>query len=148
MTIYFLIYKNCQKNIIVNFMIQKLKNKHNSLKKYTNWAKLSSLVLREREETKTRYFAPQSSSVLLLNFKYKNVPFIVINLQKGICRWSTITKWNMHWHKLIKWEQDWNWSKRFEMFASNCCHYSKLFPKFHQLYKVVYSFNNAISYKD
>ena len=26
----------------------------------TNWAKLSSLVLREREETKTRYFAPQS----------------------------------------------------------------------------------------
>ena len=28
------------------------------LKKYTSWAKLSSLVLREQEETKTKYFAP------------------------------------------------------------------------------------------
>ena len=45
-------------DIIVNFIIQKLKNKHTFLKKYTNWAKLSSLVLREQEETKNRYFAP------------------------------------------------------------------------------------------
>ena len=30
-----------------------------SLKKYTNIAKLSSLVLKEQEETKTRYFAPK-----------------------------------------------------------------------------------------
>ena len=30
-----------KKNIIVNFIIQKLKIKHTSLKKYTNWAKLS-----------------------------------------------------------------------------------------------------------
>ena len=46
-------------DIIVNFIIQKLKkNTHTFLKKYTNWAKLSSLVLTEREETKTRYLAP------------------------------------------------------------------------------------------
>ena len=44
---------------IVNFIIQKLNNKHTSLKKYTNSAKLSSLILTEREETKTRYFAPE-----------------------------------------------------------------------------------------
>jgi hypothetical protein len=30
-----------------------------------NWAKLSSLVLREREETKTRYFAPKTFQSLL-----------------------------------------------------------------------------------
>ena len=42
----------------VHFIIQKLKNKHTFFKKYANWAKLSSLILTEREETKTRYFAP------------------------------------------------------------------------------------------
>ena len=47
--------------IIVNFIIQKLKNKHTFLKKYINWAMLSSLVLREQEETKTKYFAPKST---------------------------------------------------------------------------------------
>ena len=47
-------------DIIVNFIIQKLKSKHTSLKKYTNWAKLIyfSLILREREEKTTKYFAP------------------------------------------------------------------------------------------
>ena len=40
------------------FIIQKLKSKHTSLKKYTNWAKLIyfSLVLREREEKKNQIF--------------------------------------------------------------------------------------------
>ena len=33
----------CQKNIIVNSIIQKLKSKHPSLKEYTNWDKLSCL---------------------------------------------------------------------------------------------------------
>ena len=47
-------------DIIVNSIIRKLISKHTYLKKYTNWAKLSSLVLREWEETKTKYFAPQS----------------------------------------------------------------------------------------
>ena len=48
------------KNTIVNFTIQKLKSKHTSLKKYTNWAKLIyfSLVLREREKKTPKYFAP------------------------------------------------------------------------------------------
>ena len=45
-------------DIIVNSIIQKLKNKHTFLKKYTNWAKLSSLILTEQEETNTKYFAP------------------------------------------------------------------------------------------
>ena len=54
------IHNYVKKHIIVNFIIQKLKSKHTSLKKYKNWAKLIyfSLVLREREEKKTKYFAP------------------------------------------------------------------------------------------
>ena len=36
-----LVLFSCSKNIIVNFIIQKLKSKHTSLKKYTNWAKLT-----------------------------------------------------------------------------------------------------------
>ena len=45
----------------MNFIIQKLKNKHIFLKKLSNWAKLNSLILREREETITKYFAPKPS---------------------------------------------------------------------------------------
>ena len=41
-----------KKTTIVNFSIQKLENKHTFPKKFTNWAKLSSLNLTEREETK------------------------------------------------------------------------------------------------
>ena len=52
------IHNYVKQNMIVNFIIQKLKNKHTLLKKYTNWAKLSSLILREQEETKTKYSAP------------------------------------------------------------------------------------------
>jgi hypothetical protein len=55
------IYSYVLFNIIVNFVIQKLKNKHTFLKKpqkVAKLSKLSSLVLREREETKTKYFAP------------------------------------------------------------------------------------------
>ena len=55
-----------KQNIIVNSIIQKLKNKHTFLKKYTNWAKLSSLILREREETKTQIFR------ILAMLKHKN----------------------------------------------------------------------------
>ena len=50
------IYNYVKQNIIVNFIIQKLKNKHTFLKKYTNWAILSFLVLREREEKKNKIF--------------------------------------------------------------------------------------------
>ena len=45
-------------DIIVNFFIQKLKNKHTYLKKYTIWEKLSSLILRKQEDQRTKYFAP------------------------------------------------------------------------------------------
>ena len=47
----------------MNFIIQKLKNKHIFLKKLSNWAKLNSLILREREETITKYFAPRWSDI-------------------------------------------------------------------------------------
>ena len=42
-------------DIVVNSIVQKLKSKHTSLKKYTNWDKLGnfSLVLREQKEKKT-----------------------------------------------------------------------------------------------
>ena len=45
-------------DIIVNFIIQKLKNKPTSFKKYTNWAKLIyfSLVLRDRGEKTKQIF--------------------------------------------------------------------------------------------
>ena len=39
----FWIHNYVKQNIIENFIIKKLKNKHTFLKKYTNWAKLSSL---------------------------------------------------------------------------------------------------------
>ena len=44
----------------MNFIIQKLKNKHIFLIKLSNWAKLNSLILREQEETITKYFAPKA----------------------------------------------------------------------------------------
>ena len=52
------IYNYIKQNIIVSFIIQKLKNKRTFLKKYTNWAKLNPLILTEQEETKSRYFPP------------------------------------------------------------------------------------------
>ena len=45
-------------DIIVHFIIQKLKNRYTFLKKYTDWAKLNPLILTEQEETKSRYFPP------------------------------------------------------------------------------------------
>ena len=56
----------------------KLKNKYTFLKKYTNWAKLNSLILTEREETKIRYFAPSTLHLF----------FIIV----GSCWWSC-------WHR-------------------------------------------------
>ena len=58
----------------MNFIIQKLKSKHTSLKKYKNWDKLSCLslyiflVLRERVETKTKYSAPKHVVSLQITF--------------------------------------------------------------------------------
>ena len=59
----------------MNFIIQKLKSNHTSLKKYTNWAKLVyfSLVLREWEEKKPKYFAPKPQ--LSFNQSLDNLPF-------------------------------------------------------------------------
>ena len=50
-----------KQNIIVHFIIQKLKSKHTFLRKYKKLRKLNPLNLTEREETKTRYFPPQTS---------------------------------------------------------------------------------------
>ena len=47
-----------KQNIIVHFIIQKLKSKHTFLKKYKKLRKLNPLNLTEREETKSRYFPP------------------------------------------------------------------------------------------
>ena len=74
----------------MTFIIQKLKSKHTSLKKYTNWAKLIyfSLVLRERVEKKPKYFAPKYllTQWYKLNWNVTNVishsnhHFICINI--------------------------------------------------------------------
>ena len=49
---------DCTIRTLLFVLIQKLKNKHTSLKKYTNWAKLIyfSQVLREREEKNKQIF--------------------------------------------------------------------------------------------
>ena len=60
------IHNYFKQNIIVNFIIKKLKNKHTFLKKYTYWAKLSSLFSTEQEEKKTRYFAPMAQNMRIL----------------------------------------------------------------------------------
>ena len=49
-----------KQNIIVHFIIQKLKIKHTFLKKYKKLRKLNPLNLTEREETKSRYFPPNA----------------------------------------------------------------------------------------
>ena len=47
-------------DMTVNFVIQKLKSKHTSLKKYTNWDKVySSLVLRGRVEKNQIFFTQE-----------------------------------------------------------------------------------------
>ena len=56
-------------DIIVHFIIQKLKNKHTFLKKYTNCAKLCSLVLTEQKETQTRYFADKKLAHVVPDFR-------------------------------------------------------------------------------
>ena len=59
-------------DIIVDFIIQKLQNKHSFLKKYKKLRKLNSLILTGQEETKTKYFARKSVTIdptdLILNF--------------------------------------------------------------------------------
>jgi hypothetical protein len=57
------IYNYVLFDIMVNSIIQKLKNKHTFPKNYT---KLSSTILTEREETKTRYFPLKYLIILLL----------------------------------------------------------------------------------
>ena len=47
-----------KQNIIVHFIIQKLKNEHTFLKTIQTEKAEEPLILTEREETKTRYFAP------------------------------------------------------------------------------------------
>ena len=46
-------------DIIVHFIIQKLKNKHTFLKNIQTEKAEESLILTEREERKNRYFPPK-----------------------------------------------------------------------------------------
>ena len=72
------------KNIIVNFIIQKLKSKHTSLKKYTNWAKLIyfSLVLREREEEKNQIFRTLVWSAIVLGVCLLTLLIITLSIYR------------------------------------------------------------------
>ena len=56
-------------DIIVNFIIQKFKSKHTSVKKYTNWDKLTIFLSRfegTRGEKKPKYSAPETPLVKAL----------------------------------------------------------------------------------
>ena len=91
---------------IVNFVIQKLKSKHTSLKIYTNWAKLInfSLILREREEKKTNishlspvfrsntYGTITSHHLADLEFKNSNSN---LRIQKCTIVWAQIIMFNL-----------------------------------------------------
>ena len=66
------IHNYVKQNIIVNFIIQKLKNKHTFLKK----------GLTEREETKTRYFAPSKAWV--------RDCFLIFSLKRVVCKANTL----------------------------------------------------------
>ena len=63
-----------KQNIIVHFIIQKLKNKHTFLKNIQTEKAEEPLILTEREETKTRYFAPR---------KIQQLPFSGIRTALG-----------------------------------------------------------------
>ena len=63
MCVYFSIFDDkmhnyVKQNIIVHFIIQKLKNKHTFHKNIQTEKAGEPLILTEREETKTRYFPP------------------------------------------------------------------------------------------
>ena len=58
--------------IILNFIIQKLKNKHTSLNKYTNWAKLINTAYTYKFQLKT--------TKVMLNWKAKKTNGLGLNL--------------------------------------------------------------------
>ena len=94
--------------IIVNFMIQKLKSKHTSLKRYTNWAKriYFSLVLREREEKNPKYFAPNSTKRI-----QKHHPGMLYCSPQLQQKWLIRITKQKHWNSIL-------WSRLFSPFLS------------------------------
>ena len=60
-------------DIIVHFIIQKLKNKHTFLKNIQTEKAEEPLILTEREETQTRYFAPSIHDHLQHSFSLLDV---------------------------------------------------------------------------
>ena len=80
-------HKCVKQNIIVHFIIQKLKNKHTFLKKACKLRKLNPLILTEREDSKTRYFPPLKPpdtvadvSILKYSFRYDFVEVITLTM--------------------------------------------------------------------
>ena len=73
-------------DIIVHFIIQKLKNKHTFLKKYEKLRKLNPLNLTEREDTKTRYFPPSKSLLKTLESSRSKIQLYVDVLKKKIMK--------------------------------------------------------------
>ena len=61
-------HKCVKQNIIVHFIIQKLKNKHTVLKNIQTEKAEEPVILTEREETKTRYFPPLRSKIVIKLF--------------------------------------------------------------------------------
>ena len=55
-------------DVIVHFIIQKLKNKRTFLKNIQTEQAEEPLILTEREETKTRYFPPKRIQIFLQLF--------------------------------------------------------------------------------
>ena len=74
-----------KKHIIVNFIIQKLKNKHISLKKYTDWATLGHVTQNLEFWFQCRKCAPKPNYFKKQHFFWKIFRFFVlIRLSQGL----------------------------------------------------------------
>ena len=88
-----------KKNIIMNFIIQKLKSKHTSLKKYTNWAKLVyfSLVLREWEEKNKQIFCTiVTIAQLWIRYRLKKIMNISFSYWEWLS-WVQLAVFSLYW---------------------------------------------------
>ena len=108
------IHNYVKKNIIVNFIIQKLKSKHTSLKKCTNWANLIyfSLILREREEKKNQIFCTFVATSIALEREewVKVLEFLAEQIKMSTFSKSIpCFKWDQYfWISDLNWHV-WHW---------------------------------------
>ena len=94
-----------KKNIIVNFIIQKLKSKYTSLQKYTNWAKLINPAYTYKFQLKTtinRWTRPVSCYVLIHFHVIHQPNWMRHNAHHSPCTSITVAVFVWFWSKLMR----------------------------------------------